>query len=91
MSAAPLCVFAHPAIVRGFLLAISEGSAFRKSLETTPQLQQAILIGFAQAGAVAATALAPLEPGNLRVFHVTARSHAEKRLELRVEDGHLDI
>jgi hypothetical protein len=47
MSAAPLCVFAHPAIVRGFLLAISEGSAFRKSLETTPQLQQAILIGFA--------------------------------------------
>src|SRR5688572_12554992 len=70
---------------------MSEGSAFRKGLETAPQLQKAFLIGFAQAAAVAAAPLTPLEPGNLRVFHVAAGSHAEKRLELRVEDRHLHI
>src|SRR5690349_8898270 len=86
------CVVAQdPASVRGFLLVRSEGTPLREGLEPAPQLQYAFLIDSSQTCSVAAAGFSPFEPGDLRVLHVAPRSHAQQGLELRIENGHLDI
>jgi hypothetical protein len=75
----------------GFRIALSERSSLGECLEATSQLADPLLIGFAQAGTIIATAGTPFEPGDLFIVQVAAGPHAEKRLEPGVEDGHLNV
>src|SRR5215213_11492764 len=73
------------------LLAWSGRTAFGEGLEASSQLQDPVGIGFAQADTIIPATSAPFEPGDLCFIEVAVGAHAEKRLELSVEDGHLSI
>ena len=68
------------------LPARSERTALGERLKATSQLHEPVGVGFAQTGEVSATDATPFEPGYLGFIEVSASAHAEKRLELGVED-----
>ena len=59
----------------GFRIALSERPSLGECLEATSQLADPLLIGFAQAGTIIATAGTPFEPGDLFIIQVAAGPH----------------